>query len=188
MQAFARCLSVLGHPLLLMPLAVGLALAQRGAAPAVLALALGLTLAVAVAVAAFSVWQVRRGQWRHVDASVPAERRQLNRFAAGVLLAAAGTAALAGAPRSVTLGLAAGVALVLLALATRRWCKLSLHVAFGALAVGLAWPQAPAMAALALLVAGVAWSRLALRRHVRRDVAAGLLAGALAGALFQALV
>lgn len=178
---------MLGHPVLLMPLAVWLAVQQRQAPRAVLWLALGLTLAVAAAVTGFSLWKVRRGRWRHVDASVPAERRELNGFAAGALLTAAGAALLAGAPRSVALGLAAGGALVLLAQATRGWCKLSLHAAFGALAVALAWPQGRAMAALALLMAGVAWSRLELRRHGRLDVAAGLLAGAVAGVLFQAL-
>lgn len=187
MLVLARLLSLIGHPALLMPVAVVLAVQQRQAPPAVLRLALGLTLAVAAAVIAYSLWQVRRGRWRHVDASVPAERRELNGFVAGVLLAAAAVAA-AGSQRSVALGLAAGAALVLLALLLRRRIKLSLHAAFGALAVTLAWPHAPAMAVLALLVAGVSWSRLALARHSTIDVAAGLLAGAAAGLGFHALV
>jgi membrane-associated phospholipid phosphatase len=44
-----------------------------------------------------------------------------------------------------------------------------------------------AMGLLALLVAGVCWSRLALGRHRPRDVVAGLGAGALAGVVFVLL-
>lgn len=186
MQGLARLLSVLGHPVLLMPLAVALSVRSRGGDAGMLAAALGLTAVVAVAVVAYSALQVRRGRWRHVDATVPAERRQLNLFALAVLAACA----LAGAAvaRPVGLGLAAGVALVGTGLLLRRHLHLSLHAGFGALAVALAWPQVLPMALLALLVAGVCWSRLVLGRHRPLDVAAGLAAGALAGGMFVAWV
>lgn len=185
MQAVARFLSVLGHPVLLMPLAVALAVRSRGGDAAVLAAALGLTAVVAVAVVVYSALQVRRGRWRHVDATVPAERRQLNLFALGVLAACAAAGAVVAWP--VGLGLGAGVALVATGLLLRRHLHLSLHAGFGALAVALAWPQWPAMGGLALLVAGVCWSRLVLGRHRPLDVAAGLAAGALAGLAFVVL-
>lgn len=185
MQTVARVLSVVGHPLLLMPLAVALSLRARGAAGATLGVALGLTAVAALVVAAYSVMQVRRGRWRHVDATLPAERRQLNRFALGLLAVCAVGGAVVAWP--VGLGLGAGVALVAAGLLLRRHLHLSLHAAFGALAVALVWPQAWAMGLLALLLAGVCWSRLALGRHRLRDVAAGLLAGALAGVVFVLL-
>lgn len=185
MQMIARALSVLGHPVLLMPLAVWLALHERGAAAAVHALALGLTVGVALAVIGFSLAKVKRGRWRHVDATVPAERLQLNAFAIVLM----GGCALAAWPlaRPVALGLAAGALLLAAALALRRWLHLSLHAGFGALAVALAWPRPGAMAALMLLVAGVCWSRLVLGRHRPADIVAGLAAGALAGIGFVLL-
>lgn len=178
-------LSVLGHPLLLMPLAVALSLRARGADGAVLVLALGLTVVVALTVAVYSVIQVRRRRWGHVDATRPAERRQLNRFALGLMAACAGVGAVVAWP--VGLGLGAGVAVLGAGLLLQGRLHLSLHAGFGALAVALVWPQMLAMGLLALLVAGVCWSRLALGRHRPRDVVAGLGAGALAGVVFVLL-
>ncbi len=77
--------------------------------------------------------------------------------------------------------------MVAVAQLARQWLKLSLHAAFGAFAVGLAWPEGLAVAGLALLAAGVAWSRLVLRRHTRAEVWAGLALGAIAGLIFQGL-
>jgi len=184
----AQALSIAGHPALLMPLAVPLAAQARGAPPEVVRLGAAAALAVAVLVAVYSAWQVRQGRWRHVDASVPAERRQLNGFLLAVL--AAGVVGLgggAGAPVPAA-GLAAAGAVVVVAQLLRRWMKASLHVAYGALAAALAWPLWPAVAGLGLLVAGVAWSRRVLGRHTRAEVLVGGLLGALAGAVFNAAV
>jgi hypothetical protein len=186
--AAARGLSVLGHPALLMPLAVALAAQGAAAPPRLLWLALATALAVALIVGIYSLWQVRRGRWAHVDASHPHERRQLNRFLLLLLCAAAALLWALGQPPALAAGPLLAAALVLLAHLLRRWLKVSLHAAFAVLAVALVWPAWPATPALALLAAGVAWSRPVLGRHTCNEVLLGLVLGAVFGAALQAWV
>jgi hypothetical protein len=174
----ARALSILGHPGVVMPAALMVMSRQVGsAANAALFVALGVTGLVVL----YSLWQVRRGAWAHVDASQRPERLQLNRFVAMVLLASSALAWLKQAP-ALALGLAASGGLVLVALALQRWCKLSLHVGFACFAAGLMWPDKLAFSLGLLLASGVAWSRLVLKRHVPRDLWVGSMVGS-AGAL-----
>lgn len=185
----ARTLSILGHPLLSLPVAALLLAAHGGAGPARLsALVLGLG-AIAAGVMGYSRWQVRRRRWRHVDASGRDERRSLNRFLL-ILFAASTLVAWAWAPqREFALGLALSALLVAAAMLSARWCKLSLHVAFAmyasALLVQLSWL---ACAAGIAFTAAVAWSRLVLDRHAPRDLLAGALAGLVAGIAFWRLL
>jgi len=186
-QTLARLLSVLGHPALLMPLAVVGSAAARGAPAAVLQAGAWASGAVAVGVGVYSLRQVRAGHWQHVDASVARERRQLNLF---LVLLMGGLAALllwAGQPPVVAAGLAIGSGVVALAQVLRHWLKVSLHAAFAMFAAGLAWPGVAAVLGLGLLALGVAWSRLVLGRHTRVEVLVGLALGALAAACFQVL-
>lgn len=180
----ARALSIFGHPMLVLPLAVlAVALAQ-GERQAALQAAIGFGLFAAL-VMAFSWWQVRRGRWAHVDASAQHERSSLNRF---LLVALAVSALLVGASGTqplLALGLALSAAMILVAMVMARWCKVSLHLAFAVFAalllreLGTVWM----LGALAF-AAAVAWSRLALQRHTPLDLVAGAIIGALAGVAF----
>jgi hypothetical protein len=59
-----------------------------------------------------------------------------------------------------------------------RWVKVSLHMAFGALATTtLLSLGSPAGWALLAVMPVLAWSRLALNRHRLAEVVAGVLAG-----------
>lgn len=185
MDAIARALSITGHPVVALPLAVVLAQAPRaGTTAAPQATALLAAVLFGGVVLAWSCWQVRRGRWTHVDASRPRERSGLNRF----LLVTLGLGALL-AWRFASAGVAPAIGLawlvIVLAMLSGRWCKLSLHVAFASYAALLLWRLGPAATFAGLLfAAGVAWSRLRLGRHVPRDLVAGALAGAGAGLLF----
>lgn len=180
MQALARTLSIVGHPVVVLPLAAALASMRGGFDARTLA---GLAGFGAV-VMAWSWWQVRRGRWAHVDASGQRERRSLNRFL--LLLFAAG-ALLAWwlAPREVAWAIVLSLPIIALAMLSVRWCKLSLHVAFATFAALLLWRVGPWATLLGLcFTALLAWSRLALARHDPRDIAAGIAAGGLSGALY----
>ena len=177
----ARIVSILGHPLLVLPAALALPTALRDGDPQALrSIATGFGVFAALMLT-WSWWQVKRGRWAHVDASQPSERRALNRkllvaIILGALLAwwRSPTPALA-----VTLALAACI--VASAMLTARWCKLSLHVAMAVYAAGLLWPLgAWAVGAGCAFAALVAWSRLQLSRHQPRDLVAGAAAGGLA--------
>jgi len=186
--AAARGLSVLGHPGLLMPLALALAGHGTDTPRRWLWVALATALAVAVIVGVYSLWQVQRGRWEHVDASQPHERRQLNRLLLLLLCAAAALLWALGQPPALAAGPLLAALVVLLAHLLRRWLKVSLHAAFAVLAVALVWPALPATPALALLACGVAWSRRVLGRHTRTEVLLGLLLGAACGAALQTWV
>lgn len=188
-HALARVVSVFGHPMVALPLAALALTAARGQYRIALWVTLGFT-AFAAVLMAYSSWQVRRGRWSHVDASDKNERKSLNRFLLAALLVSTACAAWSGFSAQLTLGLALSATMVLAAMLTSRWCKLSLHMAFVVFAVFLLLLDAPWWAGLAgLCFAGaVAWSRLALRRHVPRDLIAGAAVGALAGIAFALAV
>ena len=183
MSVVARTLSIMGHPLVLLPAAALLALGAAGDRDALPRAVLGFA-AIGTVVMGWSWWQVRHARWQHVDASAQGERRSLNMFVF-VLLVAGAALAWRFAPGPLALGIGVSAALVLCALSSARWCKLSLHVGFAVLAALMLWRIGTWATLLGLcFAAAVAWSRLALGRHVPRDVYAGAIAGALAGAAF----
>ncbi|AXI82880.1 phosphoesterase [Xylella taiwanensis] len=181
----ARIISVLGHPGVLVPLAIATGLSNTPTSAHVKAIAIGTTLVLAVLGLAYSLWQVRRGHWSHVDAPNPDERAQL----LPILLLLLGIAILSlwalDMPEPVIAGPVVGIVLVLAAHSVRHWIKPSLHVGFGMLAAGL--NNKLPMVAIGLLTATalVGWSRLALGRHTGREVAVGAVLGAAAAALFH---
>jgi membrane-associated phospholipid phosphatase len=178
---FARALSVVGHPALLVPSAVAWAAMDRGAPPSVLRWAVGASVFVAISVLIYSAVQVRKGRWRHIDASVPQERGQLNLFLAALLMGAATVLGWTGGQAIVASGLAVCGAVVVFALLTRHWLKVSLHVAFAVFAATLVGPNAWALSMALALAAGVSWSRLVLKRHTPIEVMVGAWVGGAAG-------
>ena len=179
-SSLARWVSVAGHPAVLMPVAAGVA-APAGVAGA----ALAVSLVCAGLVVAYSFGKARRGEWSHIDASAPLERAQLTSRAGGGLLAAAGILWLIGIPVGVSIVVGLSGLVVLAGHLLQSVAKLSLHVAFAVFATCLVWPNQVAAAGLAAVAFAVAWSRLALRRHVPRDILLGALIGAVAGGTFH---
>ncbi len=180
----ARTLSILGHPALLMPLAVAASASARAASAAQTRNAVLACVVVAVVTLAFSVYKVRRRQWAHVDASQVAERKQLNVFLVALLWGLAAALHWLGQPGALVVGLGLSGVIVLLALAARGWLKTSLHAAFAVYAAGVAWPALAVSVVMAVLAIGVAWSRVVLQRHTQAEVALGAVLGAgAAGAL-----
>lgn len=184
----ARALSIIGHPALLMPIAIAAAAWATEAPPQLLRVAFGSAVAVAAIVGLFSVWQVRAGRWAHVDASRPSERRQLTRLLAALLGIIALLLWSSGQAPAVSAGPLVVALPVLVAHALRRRSKVSLHAAYAVLAAALLWPHALGTAIVGLLALGVAWSRLELRRHTRAEVLTGLLLGATSGAALHLLL
>jgi membrane-associated phospholipid phosphatase len=184
----ARTLSVVGHPGLLMPAAVAWGAARANVPMPLLQAAVATAVGVALIVGAYSLWQVRTGNWSHVDASQPSERRQLNRFLVLLLFAAAAVLAWWAPAPGFAVGPALAGTLVVVVHLLRRWLKVSQHAAFAMFAATLVWPSIAGTALLLTLAAGVAWSRLVLRRHTPAEVALGLLLGAATGVAFRLAV
>jgi hypothetical protein len=184
--AVARMISIVGHPVLVVPGAVLVGVSGI-ASPPVLRQALFSAVLVAAAVMAYSAVQVRRGRWSHVDASVREERQQLNLFLAVLLVLVAGVLWLTGRSCGVVAGVTSAALLAAAAHAVRRWCKVSLHVAFATWSPAFLWPRLGAVMVVLALAAAIAWSRLVLRRHTRADVIAGGLLGLGVGVVFLAV-
>jgi len=181
-SSLARWISLVGHPFAMVAvLIVGAALHFGTPGDAARALLL-VALVTLLPVGALMIRQVRRGSWGNADASEVAERPLL--FAVGI----AALAALLGyavifRPGSFLVRGSVGVLGMLAACAVAtRWVKVSLHMAFGALAATtLLWLGSPAgWVALAFLPA-LAWSRVVLGRHRLSEVGIGVFVGFLVG-------
>lgn len=179
-NSLARTVSIAGHPAVLMSVAAAIA------APAhIRSTALAVSLFCACGVLGYSLYKARRGEWAHIDASVPTERAELNVRVGAGLLAIAGALWVAGLHVGFPLVVGLSGLIVVAGHLFRGVAKLSLHVAFALFAALLAWPNHIAAATLALAAVGVAWSRLALQRHVAGDTILGAFAGAAAGVAFH---
>lgn len=180
-QHIARLVSIAGHPAALMTVAAVVAAPPQLAKPA-----LATSLACAALVVGYSYYKTRRGDWSHIDASVPAERAEFNsRIGLGLFAIAALLAARGLCIGAVAIGLSSLI--VVTGHLLRGVAKLSLHVAFAVFAIFLVWPNHVAASCLAGLALAVAWSRIALRRHTTKDLILGALAGAASGWVFQVL-
>jgi membrane-associated phospholipid phosphatase len=181
--AIARSLSVLGHPAVVVPGAVvTLVFHERTSSAALIA---WIICGISAVVLAFSFWQVRRGQWQHIDASARTERRSLNVFLAVVLFLGAAIAFYQLPGPGLSIGLLLSGVLIVAAMLASPWFKLSLHASFAAFAVLLLWPLKLWYVALASIAAvAICWSRLALGRHTLAEVLGGSFLGAVAGACF----
>ena len=181
--AIARSLSILGHPLVVVPGAV-VTLVLHGSTPSA-ALIVSVVCGIAGVVLAFSFWQVHRGPWQQVDASAQAERRSLNLFLAIVLFLGAAVAFYQLPEPGLSLGLLLSGLLIVAVMLVSPWVKLSLHASFAAFAVLLLWPLKFWYVALAsVAAAGICWSRVVLGRHTGVEVLGGSLLGGLSGACF----
>lgn len=187
-QAIARALSIIGHPAIVLPLATWLALTLQSPAAASNLAIVAIPASIAALGVAYTLVQVRRGRWAHVDASGKQERRDLNRFLGIGLPLAALLAWLVGARVHAVVALLIAAFIVLLGAALARWLKLSLHVAFGVFAAALPWPAWEWVACGLLLAVLVGWSRLVLARHTVVEVVLAFPVGALAGLGFHLAV
>jgi len=133
-------------------------------------------------VAVLMVRQVRRGSWANADASNRAERPIL--FAVGIVaLVALLVYAIVLRPGSFLVRGAVAVMIMLAVCAVvTRWIKVSLHMAFGALAAEtLLFLGSPAGWILVAVLPVLAWSRLTLGRHKPAEIVIGLLVGCVTG-------
>jgi hypothetical protein len=137
-------------------------------------------------IAVLMALQVRRGAWQNVDASNARERPAL--FMVGGLAMAALLGFLAWRnPQSFLLRGTAGVlAMLAVCAVATRWVKVSLHLAFAALAATLLLALGSAAGwAVAAAVPVLVWSRLALGRHSWPEIVLGGAIGVVTGLLIQ---
>lgn len=178
---FARWISILAHPLVMVALLVAVPAMRRSSAEAIRSL-LVVVIAAVVPIAFLMFYQVRRGRRSNVDASNPSERPILFTFAVAGLVAGLGWL-LANDPQSFLVrGMLVSMVFLFVAAFLTRWVKPSLHVAFVALAATTLSLLGSAVGYLLVAVVPVVfWSRIALARHRIRELVVGLVLGVLTG-------
>lgn len=185
----ARAVSIVGHPMLLVPVAIALALrghvdAGQGAA------ILGVVAGAIVLVGAYLIHGVRSGRLSHIDVSKREERGGFYRVSTIALAIATAALHLSHATTAAVRGTAVALALIVVSSIVNRWIKASLHTAFAIVAagvVGVGTKNAPLFALFVVAAAAVAWSRLVLGRHTKPEIVVGAILGTLA-AVVSALV
>jgi membrane-associated phospholipid phosphatase len=184
-RALANWLSIAAHPFVMVGIMVATAsarLSTRGEAWTSVLVVAGTIVPLLV----LMIRQVRRGAWENADASNRQERPILY-LVSGVTTAGLLAYLMVVRPESflvrgltVTLGMFAVCAVV------SRWIKVSLHMAFAALAaVGLSLLGSSVGYALLVVVLPLAWSRLALGRHTPGEVILGAAIGASAAVVMH---
>jgi membrane-associated phospholipid phosphatase len=178
----ARWLSIVAHPFVMVGVMVGVAASGRSSAREAARSVLIVLAFTLVPLLVLMVRQVRVGAWKNVDASNANERPVLY-LVGGVALTALLAYLAISSPQSYLVRGSVGTLAMLAACAVAtRWVKVSLHVAFGALAATtLLMTGSVAGWVLLPLVPALAWSRLLLARHRPLEVALGTLMGFSAG-------
>jgi hypothetical protein len=181
----ARIVSLIGHPLVLLPIAaVATAIAHDASAHLTRILVLAM-FGISAIVGVYATYQLRSGAWTHVDAIQPTERRSLNVFLVVLLFAGSLIAWSAFPAIQLSIALCVSGIAVLTALALSTWLKVSLHTCFAAFAAGLLWPNPFALPIGIGITCAVAWSRLVLRRHTRAEVWLGTAIGVVASVSYH---
>ena len=181
-MAVARWLSIIAHPFVMVGVMVGAAVASRHSAGEAIRSVFIVGAFTIVPLLVLMVRQVRAGAWKNVDASNVSERPLL--YAVGGLASIALLVYLVLArPQSFLIRGSAGTLTMFAVCAlVTRWIKVSLHMAFAALAATtLLLIGSPAGWVLLPVVPALAWSRLALKRHRLVEVALGAVIGIVAG-------
>jgi membrane-associated phospholipid phosphatase len=184
----ARWLSIVFHPFAMVSVMVGGAVAARQTQGEALR-SVGVVVLFTIVPLAVLMWhQVRRGKWENADASNRAERPILY-VVFGVALVALLTYLLLIRSQSFMVrGVAATLGMLAVCAFATRWIKVSLHMAFAALAAtALALMRSPVGYVLLLALPPLLWSRLTLQRHTALEVILGAMIGAGAGAAIHYL-
>ena len=182
MKTAARWISVLGHPFVMVGLMVGVAAARSGPPRETLRAMALVALVALVPVAALMWLQVRRGAWQNVDASNARERPPLFWVGGAALLVLLVYLRLRQPESFLIRGSVAVLAMLGVCALATRWVKVSLHLAFAALAAtSLLLLGSRVGWGLAAVLPAIGWSRLALGRHRPIELALGGAVGALTG-------
>ena len=182
MTRLACWLSIAAHPFVMVGVMVGVAAGSRQTAGDALGSVAIVAAFTIVPLAVLMARQVRRGAWANADASNQKERPIL--YLVGVLALVGLLAYLTVVPMQsfMVRGVAATLGMFAACALATRWIKVSLHLAFGALAAtALVLMGSLVGYVLVLVLPGLAWSRLVLSRHTLLEVVLGAIAGVIAG-------
>ena len=181
-RTFARVISWIGHPLVLIPISLVIVVATRLSPRVGLPILGALFLCVIAPTAILLLAGVRSGRWRDADVSVREERRRFYPWA--IPFSAVGTLAmwLMRVPTFILRGAIVTLALFVIAALINLRLKISLHILFAFYcAVVLLRLGAGFGSGACILAVLVFWSRLFLRRHTLIEAITGASLGIAGG-------
>jgi hypothetical protein len=177
----ARWLSIIAHPFAMVTVMVGTAAARRQTPGEALRSVALVVLVTIVPLLILMIRKVRSGAWENADASHKEERPILYLVGALVLM---GLLAYLTVFRTYVMvrGVTATLGMFVACAVATPWIKVSLHMAFAALAAtALSLMGSIVGYLLLLMLPALAWARLTLGRHTRLELALGTGAGMAAG-------
>lgn len=181
----ARWISILGHPFILITVAVGFAAAQMLPKKDTLVIVTALVAAFSV-LGAFVVRGMLRGNITNVDVSVREQRPPMYRLAIALTAMVLLTVVLTEQPPRVVRGTAAALGMMVAGFIINTKLKISLHAAMSVYAAAILWTAGFGYGAVFLAISlVVAWSRIVMGRHTPVEVFWGLLLGAVAGGVIH---
>jgi hypothetical protein len=186
LQKVSKWVSVLLHPFIIAPVAVILVLYMDSGDIWLALRYAGLCAAIVIGPSlAFILVQLARRRYSDADVSIRSERHSLYIVGGLCMVACFGVLLWLGAPRLLMVLFITGfITIVLFAIITRVWLKLSIHAGtLASTAVVVAFYSLPLASFLALATLLVSWSRLTLRRHSLSETLAGLALGTIAAVI-----
>lgn len=180
MKSLARWLSIVLHPFVMVGVMVGTAASARQTRGEALRSVAMVFLFTVVPLAVLMIRQVRRGAWENADASNRRERPMLYLVGAVALVALLAYITLFRPQSFMVRGVVATFGMLAVCAAATRWIKVSLNMAFAALAASALMGSRVGYG-LALMLPPLAWARLALSRHTILELVLGTVAGIAAG-------
>lgn len=186
MSILARRLAVIvswvGHPLIFVPVSVGVIIALRLANRTGLLVLATLLVMMVGPIAVLLFRGVRTGRWGDADVSVRTERTRFYPRAISITLFWVATLWLLHAPGSVLRGALVTLVLLVVAAIVNLRVKLSLHALFAFLCTVMLFRVHPIAGFIALMLALlVFWSRLHLERHDFLETICGTALGIAGG-------
>jgi hypothetical protein len=184
----ARWLSIVAHPFVMVAVMVGSAAAARQTQGEALRSVAIVVVVTIVPLLILMTRKVRSGAWQNADASNQAERPTLYLVGTIVLMGLLAYVTMFRPHDFMVRGVVTTLGMFAACAVATRWIKVSLHMAFAALAATMLSLMGSVVGYLLLLMLpALAWARLALSRHTPLELTIGTIAGTAAGVAIYCL-
>jgi hypothetical protein len=182
----AKCVSVIGHPLLTIPIFVVSVLFHFQDFKSALSTSVLIVLGIIVPLIIKMYWGKKNGVYANFDVSDQGERKSWYFFAIVLLSFTVIIIFATSKSHLVRVGFLLSVLLLFSSQVVNYYIKCSLHVSFNVFLSFLIVPINLYFAALLFLfVVVIAWSRVYLRRHTIKEVTIGAILGTVFGLLLK---
>lgn len=179
MRTIATIISIIGHPLLTIPLFILVVMFGEKADAASVFIALLIIGGVFIPVIIWNYIKTKNGSYTNFDVSDKHQRKSLFWFAIPLLSVVTVILFLTRQPRNLCLSVLLALILVIVSQAINLFIKSSLHVSLNIYLSALIMTQNLKFGLFALIFTGlIGWSRVKLGRHTVQEVIWGLFTGA----------